>query len=140
MAYIEPKLPQEELDALIQEFIQKKKTSPSRIDRPLTYKIHNQLFNDKQRDVNACTCMDKDTDLKVVTYVEQHYKVEEPLPVQSSVKIDFSSMINEEEFAYTYAEENNIELGVVPEPEMTIELPKRKRTTRKKKTNEEGTI
>ena len=109
MAYIEPKLPQEELDALIQEFIQKKKASPSRIDRPLTYKIHNQLFNDKQRDVNACTCMDKDTDLKVVAYVEQHYKVEEPLPIQSSVKIDMKGLTK----------------------------PKR---TRKKNTNEEGTI
>ena len=140
MAYMEKRLPKEEVDALVEVYKQKKKDNPSRIDRKLTYQLYNQFFNDKQRDVNACACQDRDTDLKVVAYVEQHYKVEEPLPVQSSVKIDFSSMINEEEFAYTYAEENNIELGVVPEPEMTIELPKRKRTTRKKKTNEEGTI
>ena len=92
MAKIEPKLPQEELDALIKVYMEKKKTNPSRIDRPLTYQIYNQLFNDKQRDVNACNCMDKDTDLKVVAYVEKNYKVEEPLPIESSVKIDLKGM------------------------------------------------
>jgi hypothetical protein len=51
MAKIEPKLPKEELDVMVKQFIEKKKINPSRIDRPLTYKIYNQFFNDKQRDV-----------------------------------------------------------------------------------------
>ena len=109
MAYIEKKLPQEEIDALVKVFQEKKKENPSRIDRKLTYQLYNQFFNSKQRDVNACNCMDRDTDLKVVAYVEANYKVEEPLPIQSSVKIELKGMTK----------------------------PKR---TRKKKTNEEGTI
>ena len=92
MAKIEPKLPKEELEALVKVYQQKKKESPSRIDRKLTYQLYNQFFNDKQRDVNACTCMDRDTDVKVVQYVESNYKVEEPLPIQSSVKIDMKGM------------------------------------------------
>ena len=127
MAYLEPQLSKQELDAMIQEFIQKKKENPSRIDRPLTYKIYNQLFNSKQRDVNACTCMDKDTDVKVVQYVEQHYKVEEPLPVVSSVKIDMSSMTAGGDVLTVFGEEEEI-----------VATPKRKRSARsKKKTNEE---
>lgn len=130
MAYIEPRLPQHELDELIHQFIEKKKANPSRIDRPLTYKIYNQLFSNKQRDVNACSCMDKDTDIKVVAYVEQHYKVEEPLPIQSSVKIDMSSMTAGGDVLTVFGEEEETK----PAPK------KRARTTRKKKTNEEGTI
>ena len=93
MAKIEAKLPKEELDLLVKQFIEKKKINPSRIDRPLTYKIYNQFFNDKQRDVLACTCHDRDCDLKVVKYIELHYKVEEPIQIQSSVKIDMGSMM-----------------------------------------------
>ena len=126
MARIEPKLPQEELDALVKVFQQKKKESPSRIDRKLTYQLYNQFFRSKQRDVNACTCMDRDTDIKVVQYVEANYKVEEPLPIESSVKIDFSEMTAGGDVLTVFGEEEEIK-----------PTPKRVRTTRKKKTNEE---
>jgi hypothetical protein len=91
MAKIEKKMSAEELDKLVKSFVEKKKKSPSRIDRPLTYKLYNNFFNSNQRDVNACTCLDRDTDAKVVRYIEETYKYEEPLPISSNVTIDFSS-------------------------------------------------
>ena len=88
MARIEKRLPKEELVALIEKYKEGKKKNPQRIDRHLTYKIYNNLYNDKQRDVNACTCHDRATDQSVVRYVERYHADDEPLPIQPSVKIE----------------------------------------------------
>jgi len=92
MAKIDKRIPAEELDKLVKTFVEKKKKSPSRIDRGLTYRLYNQFFNSSQRDVNACTCLDRDTDAKVVRYIEETYKYEEPLPISSNVSIDMSAL------------------------------------------------
>ena len=92
----EPKLSEYEFNALVNQWAEEKKVRPSRINRPLTYKLYNQLFNDKQRDVNACTCSDRDTDLKVTMNLERYLK-SDPLPIQPSFKIDMSSMMGSDE-------------------------------------------
>jgi hypothetical protein len=104
MAKIEEKLDQFEFNKLVNQWVAGKKKNPQRIDRHLTYKLYNQLFNDKQRDVNSCTCMDRDTDLKVTMNLERYLKMD-PLPIQSNVTIDFSSMTNNEDELFIFDEE-----------------------------------
>ena len=118
MAKIEAKLDEFEFNKLVNQWAEEKKVRPSRINRPLTYKLYNQLFNDKQRDVNACTCSDRDTDLKVTMNLERYLK-SDPLPIQPSFKIDMSSMMGDEEEFIVFDEE-----AVTPKP-------KRKRTPKK---------
>ena len=126
-----------ELDKLVIQWREEKQKSPSRVNRPLTYTLYNELLKPKmKRSEKDCTCLDRDTDYKVTRHIEQHYKVEEPLPIQSNVKIDFSDMMNEEEFADKFAEANGIELPETPKSE-TISLPKK--TTRKKRTTKKKT-
>ena len=96
MAKIEPKLSEYEFNALVNQWVEEKKVRPSRINRHLTYTLYNQLFNDKQRDVNACTCSDRDTDLKVTMNLERYLK-SDPLPIQPTFKIDMSSMMGSDE-------------------------------------------
>jgi hypothetical protein len=105
MAKIEPKLDEFEFNKLVNQWVEEKKKSPQRINRHLTYKLYNQLFNGQQRDVNACTCMDRDTDLKVTRNLEKYLKLTEPLPIQSNVKIDFSSMTKNEDELFIFDEE-----------------------------------
>ena len=99
MAKIEAKLSEYEFNALVNQWVEEKKVRPSRINRHLTYTLYNQLFNDKQRDRNACSCLDADTDLKITRQLEKYLK-SDPLPIASTFKIDMSSMLNndEEEF------------------------------------------
>lgn len=104
MAKIENKLDDFEFNKLVNQWVEEKKLRPQRINRPLTYKLYNQLFNGQQRDVNACTCMDRDTDLKVTMNLEKYLKME-PLPIQSNVKIDFSSMTNNDDELFIFDEE-----------------------------------
>lgn len=92
MATIQQLLPKNEVDSLVASYLDNKKKT-SRIDRIVTYKLYNQFFNLKQRDVDACTCMDRDTDAKVAKYIENHYTVEEPLPIESTTTIDMSAML-----------------------------------------------
>ncbi len=96
MAKIEKKLSEKELVDLILRWKNEKQTRPSRINRPLTYQLYNNFFNQQQRDVNACTCLDRDTDFKVTRHIENNYKnvvkIEEPLPIESNVSVDFSSL------------------------------------------------
>ena len=116
MAKIEPKLSEYEFNALVNEWVEEKKVRPSRVNRHLTYKLYNQLFNQNQRDVNACTCLDRDTDLKVSRQLEKQLKLD-PLPIQPTFKIDMSSMMgNDEEELVIFDEQ-----AVTPKP-------KRKRT------------
>ena len=116
MAKIEPKLSEYEFNALVNQWAEEKKVRPSRINRPLTYKLYNQLFNDKQRDVNACTCSDRDTDLKVTMNLERYLK-SDPLPIEPAFKIDMSSMMGSDE-----------EELVIFDEEAVTPKPKRKRT------------
>jgi len=81
-----------EVDELVSVYLERKKTTP-KMDRIVTYKLYNEFFPMKQRDVNACTCMDRDTDTKVAKYLENNYTVEEPLPIESTMEIDMSSML-----------------------------------------------
>lgn len=120
MAKIDTKMTKEELDKLVQTYLERKKKT-SRIDRVLVYKLYNQFFNKRQRDVNACTCHDRDTDAKVAMYVEKHYKLPEPLPVESNVKIDMSTMTKK-----------------TPKKKTTTRKP-RKRATSTKQSNNKGT-
>ena len=116
MAKIEPKLSEYEFNALVNQWVEEKKVRPSKVNRHLTYKLYNQLFNQNQRDVNACTCLDRDTDLKVTRQLEKQLKLE-PLPIQPTVKIDMSSMMGGDE-----------EELVIFDEEAVIPKPKRKRT------------
>lgn len=106
-----------ELNELMDRYLALKKKG-SKIDRVVTYKLYNELMKPKKkRSHKDCTCMDRDTDAKVAMYLEKHNKVEEPLPIESNVKVDMSSML--------------------------APKPKRKRTTKKKtsarrKTNEQA--
>jgi len=125
-----------ELDKLVRQWLEEKSTRPSRINRPLTYKLYNELLTPKmKRSEKDCTCLDRDTDFKVTRFIEEKYQLD-PLPIQSNVKIDFSGMMNEEEFADKFAEANGIELPEVPESE-TISLPKKK-PVRKKRTTKKS--
>jgi hypothetical protein len=117
MAKIEPKLSEYEFNALVNEWVEEKKVRPSRMNRHLTYKLYNQLFNQNQRDVNACTCLDRDTDLKVTRQLEKQLKLD-PLPIQPSFKIDMSSMMGSDE----------AEDLVIFDEEVITPKPKRKRT------------
>lgn len=96
MAKIETKLSEKELIDLILRWKEEKQTKPSRINRPLTYQLYNNFYNKNQRDVNACTCLDRDTDFKVTRHIEDYYKdvvkIEEPLPIQSNVSVDMSAL------------------------------------------------
>ena len=49
--------------------------------------------------------MDRDTDLKVTRSLEKYLKLDEPLPIQSNVKIDFSSMTNNDDELFIFDEE-----------------------------------
>ena len=93
---MEAKLSEYEFNKLVNQWVEEKKVRPSRINRHLTYTLYNQLFNDKQRDVNACTCSDRDTDLKVTMNLERYLK-SDPLPIQPTFKIDMSSMMGDDE-------------------------------------------
>lgn len=95
MAKIEKKLPKSEVDSMVRRWLDRRKTT-SKIDRGLTYTLYNQFFNKNQRDVNACACMDKDTDFKVTRHIEKNYKLDDPLPIQSDVVIDVSSFVGKE--------------------------------------------
>ena len=82
-----------ELDKLVMQWREEKQKSPSRVNRPLTYKLYNELLKPKmRRSEKDCTCLDRDTDYKVTRHIEQHYKVEEPLPIASNVKIELEGM------------------------------------------------
>ena len=116
MAKMEPKLSEFEFNKLVNEWVEEKKVRPSRVNRHLTYKLYNQLFNENQRDVNACTCLDRDTDLKVTRQLEKQLKLE-PLPIQPTFKIDMSSMMGSDE-----------EELVIFDEEAVTPKPKRKRT------------
>ena len=140
MARIEPKLPEFEFNKLVNRWVEWKKTNPQRINRELTYSLYNQIWNDRQRDVNACSCMDVDSDIKVTRHLEAYLKMDEPLPVESNVKIDMSGLtaagekltvFGEEEDLVGELLEDNITERKIPDPVK----PKRK-YTRKKKTNE----
>lgn len=130
MAKIEAKLDQYEFNKLVNQWVEEKKKSPQRINRPLTYKLYNQLFNGQQRDVNACTCMDRDTDLKVTKNLEKYLKLTEPLPIQSNVKIDFSSMTKNDDELFIFDEE-------APKPKKTTRKTTKKVT--KSETNDQST-
>ena len=140
MARIEPKLSEFEFNKLVNEWLEGKKTSPSKMNRGLTYKIYNQIWNSKQRDVNACTCLDRDTDLKVTKHLEELLKIGEPLPIESNVKIDMSGLTAAGEKLTVFGEEEDL-VGELLEDNVTIRKipdpvkPKRK-YTRKKKTDE----
>lgn len=92
MATIQKKMSKSEVDELVSVYLERKKTTP-KMDRIVTYKLYNEFFPMKQRDVNACTCMDRDTDTKVAKYLENNYTVEEPLPIESTMEIDMSSFL-----------------------------------------------
>ena len=96
MAKIEPKLSEYEFNALVNQWVEEKKVRPSRVNRHLTYTLYNQLFNENQRDRNACSCLDADSDLKVTRQLEKYLK-SDPLPIASTFKIDMSSMMGGDE-------------------------------------------
>ena len=84
-----------ELDKLVRQWLEEKKTRPSRINRPLTYQLYNELMNPKmKRSEKDCACLDRDTDLKVTKWIENEYKLE-PLPVSSNVKIELKGLTAE---------------------------------------------
>lgn len=88
-----------ELEKLILQWKEEKSTRPSRINRGLTYRLYNELFNPKKRrSEKDCTCLDRDTDFKVTNFIEANYKhlVKEPMPIPSTTKIDLSGMGKEE--------------------------------------------
>jgi len=106
----------QELEKLILQWKEEKSKRPSRVNRPLTYTLYNNLLSPKmKRSEKDCTCLDRDTDYKVTRHIENHYKdlVSEPLPISSNVKIELEGMTK---------------------PKTTKKKTTRKRTT--KKTNE----
>ena len=120
MAKIEPKLDQYEFNKLVNAWVAQKKVNPSKMDIPLSYKIYNQLFNANQRDVNDCRCRDRDVDYKVTKELERYLKLD-PLPIESNVKIDFSSM------------GSNEVLSIFEEEETTPTRPTKKAAVKSKK-------
>ena len=87
-----------ELDKLVRQWMDEKKVRPSRINRPLTYQLYNELMNPKmKRSEKDCSCLDVDTDLKVTRWIEQNYShlVEKPMPVKSNVKIELKGLTAE---------------------------------------------
>ena len=84
-----------ELDKLVRQWLEEKKTRPSRVNRPLTYKLYNELLTPKmRRSEKDCTCLDRDTDLKVTKWIENEYKLD-PLPISSNVKIELKGLTAE---------------------------------------------
>lgn len=89
-----------ELDNKVRKYLDDKKRT-SKIDRRLVYDLYNAFFPQSKRDWRDCTCRDKATDLSVLKYLEgKNYKfeedeviIEEPLPVESNVKMDMSSFM-----------------------------------------------
>jgi hypothetical protein len=116
MAKIEAKLSEYEFNELVNTWVAEKKVRPSRINRHLTYTLYNQLFNENQRDRNACSCLDADSDLKVTRQLEKYLK-SGPLPIASTFKIDMSSMMGSDE-----------EDLIIFDEEAITPKPKRKRT------------
>ena len=112
----EPKLSEYEFNKLVNEWVTEKKVRPSRFNRILGYKLYNQLFQDNQKDPRDCTCADKNVDYKVTMQLEKYLKLD-PLPIESTFKIDMSSMMGGDE-----------EDLVIFDEEAVIPKPKRKRT------------
>lgn len=89
-----------ELDNKVRKYLDDKKRT-SKIDRKLVYDLYNAFFPKTKRNWQDCTCMDKATDLSVLKYLEGgNYKfqdeeviIDEPLPIESTIKIDMSSMM-----------------------------------------------
>jgi len=82
----------QELDKLVRRWIEGKNVSPSRINRPLTYQLYNELLKPKmRRSEKDCSCLDRDTDYKVTNHIEKHYKLD-PLPIAGNVKIELEGM------------------------------------------------
>lgn len=87
-----------EIEELILQWKKEKSTRPSRINRPLTYKLYNALLTPKmKRSEKDCSCLDADTDMKVTRWIEQNYShlVEQPMPVKSNVKIELKGLTAE---------------------------------------------
>lgn len=117
---------EQELNKLILQWKEEKSKRPSRINRGLTYRLYNALFNPKmKRSENDCNCLDRDTDFKVTKFIEANYKdlVKEPTPIPSTTKIDFSEMGKEEP---------SVEELLGLEEELPKKKTTRKRTTKKK--------
>jgi len=84
-----------DLDKLVRQWMDEKKVRPSRINRPLTYQLYNELMNPKmKRSEKDCSCLDRDTDLKVTKWIENEYKLD-PLPISSNVKIELKGLTAE---------------------------------------------
>lgn len=77
----------------IKQYLDLKKKG-TKIDRVITYALYNELLKPKKkRSHKDCTCRDRDTDYKVSNWLEKNYKeVEEPLPVESNVKIELEGL------------------------------------------------
>jgi hypothetical protein len=104
----------QELEELILRWKEGKSKSPSRMDRPLTYQLYNELLKPKmRRSEKDCTCLDRDSDYKVTRHIEANYAdlVKEPLPISSNVKVELEGMTK---------------------PKTTKKKTTRKRTTKKK--------
>lgn len=104
----------QELEELILTWKAGKSKSPSKMDRPLTYKLYNELLKPKmRRSEKDCACWDRDSDYKVTRHIETYYKhlVDEPMPITSNVKIELEGMTK---------------------PKATKKKTTRKRTTKKK--------
>ena len=75
--------------------MEEKKVRPSRINRPLTYTLYNELMKPKmRRSEKDCTCLDRDTDFKVTRWIEEKYQLD-PLPIESNVKIELKGLTAE---------------------------------------------
>ena len=104
----------QELEELILTWKAGKSKSPSKMDRPLTYKLYNELLKPKmRRSEKDCNCLDRDSDYKVTRHIETYYKhlVDEPMPITSNVKVELEGMTK---------------------PKKTKKKTTRKRTTKKK--------
>ncbi len=104
----------QELEELILTWKAGKSKSPSKMDRPLTYKLYNELLKPKmRRSEKDCNCLDRDSDYKVTRHIETYYKhlVDEPMPITSNVKVELEGMTK---------------------PKATKKKTTRKRTTKKK--------
>ena len=104
----------QELEELILQWKAGKSKRPSKMDRPLTYKLYNELLKPKmRRSEKDCTCLDRDSDYKVTRHIETYYKhlVDEPIPITSNVKVELEGMTK---------------------PKATKKKTTRKRTTKKK--------
>ena len=84
-----------ELTELILRWKAGKSKRPSKIDRVLTYQLYNELLKPKmRRSEKDCTCLDRDTDYKVIRHIEAHYAdvTDTPLPIETNVKIELEGM------------------------------------------------